>query len=138
MAKSATDVMQEILVSAVLDAVAALRDASKGVPNTMLRDLSAMHANSTFADFPPELQAAIAGNVRAAFSRLLREGYAVAPSNGQPPRPPAPRRDGPPGGRPGPRPGARPPARHGDAEGRRPPRGGTPRPGGGKPKPPSK
>jgi hypothetical protein len=77
--KSATDVMQEIIVSAVLDAMAALKVASKGMPNTLLRDLNAIHANTTFGDLPKELQDAIAANVRAAFTRLLKEGYAVAP-----------------------------------------------------------
>jgi hypothetical protein len=79
MSKSATDVMQEIIVSAVLDAIAALKVASKGMPNTLLRELSAIHANTTFGDLPKELQDAIGANVRAAFTRLLKEGYAVAP-----------------------------------------------------------
>jgi hypothetical protein len=105
MTKSATEIMQEVLVAAVLDSMAALKAASKGVPNTMLRDINALHANTTFADFPKELQDAIAINVRAAFTRLLKEGYAVAPRDLAPRTPPPrtsppqrrePRRDGPP------------------------------------------
>ena len=87
MSKSATDVMQEILVSAVLDSVAALKAASKGLPNTLLRDINAMHANTTLSDLPRELQDTIAANVRSAFTRLLKEGYAVAPRETVPPRP---------------------------------------------------
>jgi hypothetical protein len=83
MRKSATEIMQEILAAAVLDAVAALKAASKGLPNNLLRDMGAIHANTTLADLPPELQAAISANVRAAFARLLKEGYSVSP--GQPP-----------------------------------------------------
>lgn len=95
MSKSATDVMQEVIVSAVLDAIAALKVASKGMPNTLLRDLNAMHANTTFGDLPKELQDAIGANVRAAFTRLLKEGYAVAPRDAAAPRaaPPAHRRE---------------------------------------------
>ncbi len=94
MSKSATDVMQDIVFSAVIDSIGALKAASKGVPNTLLRDLNSVHANTTLADLPPELQAAIATNVRAAFTRLLKEGYNVAPAGSTAPRtppPPAPR-----------------------------------------------
>ena len=88
MTKSATEVMQEILFSAILDSLASLKAASKGVPNNMLRDLSAIHANTTFADLPKELQASIAASVRAAFTRLLKEGYAVSSAQAAPAPPP--------------------------------------------------
>jgi len=117
MTRSATEVMQEIVFAAVVDAVVALKDASKGVPNSLLRDLNAIHANTAFADLPEALQATIPASVRAAFTRLLKEGYSVSPGRpAQPPRPPRPdatqrrpdtQRRGPrPGGTPGPgRPG---------------------------------
>ncbi|AOH83553.1 hypothetical protein AWL63_05790 [Sphingomonas panacis] len=95
MAKSATDLMQDILVATTLDAFMALKKASGGLPNALLRDLNAVHANTTLADLPAEVQAAIAASVRDAFSRLLKEGYTVAPSRGAPP-PPAPRSPTPP------------------------------------------
>lgn len=94
MTKSATDVMQEIVYSAIVDALDALKSASKGVPNTLLRDINAIHANSTFSDLPKELQTAISGSVRSAFNRLLKEGYSV--SQGAPTAPP--RRSPPPSG----------------------------------------
>src|SRR3954468_23231893 len=94
MTKSATDVMQEILFSAFLDSVEALKAASKGMPNTLVRDLNALHANVTFADLPKEVQASLTASVRAAFTRLLKEGYSVAPGQSTPPRNPSPpRRD---------------------------------------------
>ncbi len=150
MTKSATDVMEEIIFAAVIDAVQALKAASKGMPNTLLRDLNAIHANVTRADLPADVQAAIQTNVRAAFTKLLKEGYAVAPRSTEPPRgapmrdgqrpdrrpfspPPGGRRDGPsrpdrrdPGGGRGPRPGG---------SGPKPAGGGGPRPGGGNGKP---
>ncbi len=92
MTKSATDVMQEIIYAAVVDSLDALKAASKGVPNTMLRELNAIHPNATFADLPKELQAAITASVRGAFNRLLKEGYSVAPRDAAPPRPPIDRR----------------------------------------------
>lgn len=130
MTRSATDVMHDIILSAVMDAVDALKAASKGLPNTLLRDINAIHANTAFDDLPPELRTAIASSVRSAFNRLLKEGYSV--SSGKPAPPPSPaagrhpggdRRPGAGGGerRPGPRPpggrGPRPPGR-----GSRPPR----------------
>lgn len=115
MQKSATEVMQEVLVAAAVEGIIALKDAAKGVPNTLLRDLNAIHANTAFADLPPALQAAITANVRAGFNRLLKEGYSVTAGT-------APQR-----------PQARPPARGGEPH-RKPQRSGPPRSGpGGKP-----
>jgi hypothetical protein len=135
MTKSATDVMHEILVAATLDSIEALKAASKGVPNTLLRDLNAVHSNTTFADLPAELQAALHASVRAAFTRLMREGYSVTAGQAAPPRGPATGRDGARGHRP-----SRPPMRPAGGPGKPPMRpGGGPgkprgnRPGGAKP-----
>jgi hypothetical protein len=121
MTRSATDVMQEIIFAAVVDSLDALKSASKGVPNTLLRDIGAIHTNSTFGDLPKELQATITASVRSAFNRLLKEGYSVAPRDAAPPprqpgggQPPRPPRDGPRGGPP--------------RGNRRPPPGGRPAP----------
>lgn len=138
MTKSATELMQEIIFSAVIDSIQALKTASKGLPNTLLRDLNAIHANVTLADLPDDVQAAIATNVRAAFTRLLKEGYSVQPGRGVPERrPPAP----PPvvgrgERRPPPRPPVRPDSpKPGGPTGRPSGRRGPPKPprGGGKP-----
>jgi hypothetical protein len=134
MPKSATDIMQEIVVSAVLDGVDALKSASKGLPNSLLRDINAMHANATLADLPQEVQRAIAASVQSAFVRLRKEGYAVAPQDAVRPVVSRPAPPSGPGARPGPgnrpRPpwgGARPPGQ--DRERRPPqgPRGNAPR-----------
>jgi hypothetical protein len=79
MPRAANDVMQSIIFSAFLDGVAALKKASGGLPNQLLRDVQAIHANVTFADLPKDLQDAIAESTRAAFTQLLKEGYAVGP-----------------------------------------------------------
>lgn len=100
MERSATDIMQDAIVAAVLDAVAAWKVASGGLPNALARDLGAVHQNTTLADLPKEVQAAVREATRATFNRLLREGYSVA-KGGPPSRPPPtgsrpPRHDGPP------------------------------------------
>ncbi|WP_051531840.1 hypothetical protein [Sphingomonas sp. URHD0057] len=77
MPRAANDVMQSILFSAVLDGIAALKRASGGLPNQLLRDVQAIHANVTFADLPKELRDQLAESTRAAFTALLKEGYAV-------------------------------------------------------------
>ena len=79
MQRAATEVMQSIVFSAVLDAIAALKSASGGLPNQLLRDMQAIHANVTFADLPRELQEAITASTRTAFTQLLKEGYAIGP-----------------------------------------------------------
>src|SRR5215217_6900148 len=60
MQRAATEVMQSILFSAVLDGIAALKRGSGGLPNQLLRDVQAIHPNVTFADLPKELQDQIA------------------------------------------------------------------------------
>ena len=132
MTKSATDLMEEVIFASVIDAIMALKAASKGMPNTLLRDLNAIHANVTRADLHPDVQAAIQTNVRAAFAKLLKEGYSVAPTRSVEPLRAPPARDprspdrrppaGPPGGR----------RDRADRPDRRDPVGGRgPRPGGG-------
>lgn len=79
MQRAATDVMQSILLSAVIDALEAMKESSRGVPNLMLRDLQSVHRNTTFADLPKPVQDSIGQSVRAAFNELLKEGYAVGP-----------------------------------------------------------
>jgi len=134
MTRSATDVMHDIIYAAVIDAVGALKSGAGNLPNTILRDLGAIHANTTFADLPEGVRKAIEASVRSAFTRLLKEGYSVSSGTAPPPRAPAiPSRERPQRG-----PGGKPPPRRpaGDRDPRgnpaRPPRkpGGS-RPGGG-------
>jgi len=130
MQKAANDVMQSILFSAIIDAVAALKRASGGLPNQLLRDVQAIHPNITLGDLPKELQDQIAESTRSAFTALLKEGYAVGPrqqmQQSRPldrvPERQRPDRRGPPRG----------PA-HGHRRGGRPPKGGGNGGGGGKP-----
>ena len=127
MPRAANDVMQSIIFSAIIDAVAALKRSSGGLPNQLLRDVQAIHPNVTFADLPKELQDAIGESTRAAFTQLLKEGYAVGPRQqvqASRPMDRVPERDrrGPPRG----------PAQ-GHRRGGRPPKGGG-TPGGGKPR----
>ena len=130
MTRSATEVMHDVVLAAVLDGVAALRASSGGMPNTLLRNLNAIHANTTFADLPKELQDAINASVRAAFNKLLKEGYSVTSGSAPPPRPQhRPVRDG------GPRPPRRSPPSGGKPGGGRP-EGKGPRTPGGKPRTP--
>jgi hypothetical protein len=135
MQRAANDVMQSIMFSVVLDGIAALKRASGGLPNQLLRDVQAIHPNVTFADLPRELQASIVESTRAAFTQLLKEGYAVGPRQQmQQSRPMdrVPERDrrGPPRGPGGPpvRRGGRPPKGGGNGG------GGGGKPGGGGPK----
>ena len=79
MPRAANDVMQSILFSAVLEGIAALKRASGGLPNQLLRDVQAIHPNVTFSDLPKALQDQLVESTRGAFTQLLKEGYAVGP-----------------------------------------------------------
>ncbi len=137
MPKAASDVMQDVLIDAVVEAIEALKAASGGLPNNLLRDVQAIHRNAVFADLPKALQDSINQSVRAAFNQLLKEGYAVGPKSDMQSRPPldrVPERDrrGPPDRRfVRKTPGRRGPDRPGGTGPGRGPRGGG---GGGKPK----
>jgi hypothetical protein len=138
MARAAGEVMQSIIFSAVLDAIAALKRASGGLPNQLLRDVQAIHPNVTFADLPKELQDQIAETTRSAFTQLLKEGYAVGPRQQvQQSRPidrvperqrPNDRRGPPRGPNQGHRRGGRPPKGGGGGGGGKPGGGGKQRP----------
>ena len=135
MNRAANDVMQSILFSAVLDAVAALKAGAGGLPNNLLRDVQAIHPNVTFADLPKAVQDAIVASTRAAFTQLLKEGYAVGPKGEARPltrpmdRVPERERErrGPPTGH---RRGGRPPRSGGDGPGGGAPSGAPRGPGG--------
>ena len=130
MQRAANEVMQSVLFSAVLDAIAALKAGSGGLPNQLLRDVQAIHPNVTFADLPKELRDALVESTRAAFTALLKEGYAVGPRQQMQQSRPidrVPERDrrGPPRG-----------PSQGHRRGGRPPKGDGPdKPGGGPSRP---
>lgn len=95
MARSATDIVQNVISAAVVDAIVALKNASQGLPNALVRDLASIHANTAFDDLPPAVQKSVAASVRNAFSQLQKDGYVVAEAKSvlaSPPRP-APSRD---------------------------------------------
>jgi len=138
MQKAANDVMQSVIFSAIIEAVAALKRASGGLPNQLLRDVQAIHPNITLADLPKELQDQIAESTRSAFTSLLKEGYAVGPRQQMqqarpldrvPERQRTDRRGPPRGPSQGHRRGGRPPKGGGNGGG-----GGKPGGGGGKPR----
>lgn len=52
MAKSATHVVQNVINAAVVDAIVALKEASWGLPNALIRDLASIQANTAFSDLP--------------------------------------------------------------------------------------
>lgn len=78
MARSATDTVHDIIAAAVVDAIVALKSASNGLPNALLRDLNAIHGNTAFADLPQAVQSVVASSVRSAFTQLQKDGYVVA------------------------------------------------------------
>ena len=78
MAKSATDIIQDVINAAVVDAIVALKTASQGLPNALVRDLASIHANTAFSDLPPAVQTSVGASVREAFARLRKEGYVIA------------------------------------------------------------
>lgn len=107
MTKSATDLVQDAINAAVVDAIVALKGASQGLPNALLRDINAIHANTAFADLPEAVRQVVSASTRDLFTRLRGGGYTVADAKSVAPPRPAPAPDRPRSGpRNGPRPGA--------------------------------
>lgn len=79
MSKAASEVMQSIIIAAVTEAIEALKAGAKGLPNNLLRDIQSVHPNVGFNELPKGLQDSINLSVRNAFNQLLKEGYAVGP-----------------------------------------------------------
>jgi len=90
MARSATDIVQSVINAAVVDAIVALREASQGLPNALVRDLASIHANTAFDDLPPAIQKSVAASVRNAFAQLQKDGYVVAEAKSVLPSSPRP------------------------------------------------
>ena len=64
MPKSASDVMQDVLIDAIVEAIEALKAGSGGLPNQLLRDVQAIHRNAAYADLPKALQDSVSQSVR--------------------------------------------------------------------------
>lgn len=96
--RSATEIVNEALTAAMLDAVAAWKASAGGLTNVLARELGAVHVNAAASDLPPEVRAALTASVRDLFQRLLKEGYVVTKGSGTAPapRPLRPTSDGPP------------------------------------------
>ena len=62
MTQSATDIVRDVINAAVVDAIVALKDASQGLPNALMRDLAAIHANTAFND--PTTRSAKGGRIQ--------------------------------------------------------------------------
>lgn len=136
MTRSATDVMHDVIFAAVIDAIGALKAGAGNLPNNLLRDIGAIHANTTYPDLPEGVRKAIEGSVRIAFTKLLKEGYSVSSGNAPPPRATNPSQGRPPRGAHGRPPPRRPSGDRGprDGGGRPPRKPGGGKPGGGKPR----
>lgn len=87
MSKPASEVMQNVIIAAVTEAIEALKAGAKGLPNNLLRDVQSVHPNARFDELPKALQDSINLSVRSAFNQLLKEGYAVGPKSEMQSRP---------------------------------------------------
>ncbi len=82
MSKSAVEVMQEAMFSAIIDAIEAMKKSSGGTQNVLLREIMAIHANTTFDSLSEGVRDSIKTSVTDSLKRLGREGYTVAPKDG--------------------------------------------------------
>ncbi len=85
MNKTATQILQEAIFASVCEAIDAFKSNAGGMPNALVRDLLAVHGNTSFDTLPEPVQKAIKDAVQDTLRRLQREGYVVTPKTA--PRP---------------------------------------------------
>lgn len=85
MNKPLAELMQNVMFSAVLETVTAMKQSVNNAPNMLLRDINSIHANSTFEDLPKPVQDAIKDSARNAMLSFRKEGYSITTST--PPTP---------------------------------------------------
>lgn len=73
--KSAKECMKDAMLAALVETLGALR--KENVDNALIREVKAIHGNTTFNDLPECARTALHNSVDAAFARLSTEGYVV-------------------------------------------------------------
>lgn len=77
--ESAKEVLNAAIFSAVCAAVEAYRENASGMPNVLVRDLSAVHSNTVFTDLPEPVQKVLREATDQTFRKLMQAGYSVVP-----------------------------------------------------------
>lgn len=78
---SANEVLRAAIFSAFCAGVEACRQNAGGAPNVLVRDLSAIHSNTSFSDLPEAVQKALRDSTDQTFRKLLQAGYSVVPKS---------------------------------------------------------
>ena len=81
MSKSANEIIRASLFSSFISVMEAYRANSGGSPNVLVRDLSAVHANTGFDNIPENVQKALIESANETFRRLMKEGYVIQPKS---------------------------------------------------------
>lgn len=74
---SASEVLRAAIFSAFCAGIEAYRQNAGGLPNVLVRDLAAIHGNTSFSDLPEGVQKALRESTDQAFRKLLQSGYTV-------------------------------------------------------------
>jgi hypothetical protein len=72
------EIMEQVVVRAVLEAVQAMRKANS-TDNMLLRELKALHSNTTMEDLPEHLQKLVKELATSMFGYINRSGFVLVP-----------------------------------------------------------
>lgn len=71
--------MQEIVSRSAIALVEASRKANRDNDNLVLREMKALHSNTTFGDLPEHLQKAVIEVANSMFGYVNHNGYVLIP-----------------------------------------------------------
>ena len=75
---SSRELMQQIVVRSVIEAVQGMKAANAN-DNTLLRELKALHGNTTMEDLPDHLKKLVNELTQSMFGYMNRNGYVLVP-----------------------------------------------------------
>lgn len=75
---SSREIMEQIVVRAVLEAIQSMRKANPN-DNMLLRELKGIHSNTTMEDLPEHLRKMVKGLAQSMFGFLGKESFMLVP-----------------------------------------------------------
>lgn len=78
---SSRQALEEVLLRGHVELIKATRRGTKNNPNIFLREVAALHDNTTKADIPDYLKRSLAENTTSLLNWLHKEGFVLVPKD---------------------------------------------------------
>lgn len=78
---SSRQALEEVILRAHVELIKATRQGTKNNQNIFLREVAALHDNTTKADVPDYLKRALVDNTTSMIAWLHKEGFVIVPKD---------------------------------------------------------